>query len=189
MKVWGCPAYVKRIVSDKLDDKSDKCLFVGYPKETNGYYFYHALEQKVFISKHAVFLEKEFLLKEDSGSKIELDEVHDPQMDMDQPTDPEFISHDDEVIGEPMETQTYRCWNIHFDETIKEFGFSQNEDEPCVYKKVSGSAVVFLVLYVDDILLMENDVFILQSVKIWLSKQFSMKDFWKATYILGDKDL
>ena len=78
MKVWGCPTYVKRIVSDKLDDKSDKCLFVGYSKETRGYYFYHTLEQKVFVSKHAVFLEKEFLLKEDSGSKVELDEVHDP---------------------------------------------------------------------------------------------------------------
>ena len=95
MKVWGCPAYVKRIVSDKLDAKSDKCLFVGYPKETIGYYFYHTLEKKVFVSKHAIFLEKEFLLKEDSGSKIELDEVHDPQMDMYQPTDPESITHDD----------------------------------------------------------------------------------------------
>ena len=77
---------------------------MGYPKETLGYYFYHTLEQKVFVSKHAVFLEKKFLLNENSGSKVELDEVHDPQMDMDQPTDPKSISHGDEVIGEPMET-------------------------------------------------------------------------------------
>ena len=41
--------------------------------------------------------------------------------------------------------------NIRFDETVKEFGFIQNEDEPCVYKKVSGSHVTFLVLYVDNI--------------------------------------
>ena len=47
-------------------------------------------------------------------------------------------------------------WNIH--EIIKEFGFSQNVDESCVYKKVSGSAIVFLMLYVDDILLMKNDI-------------------------------
>ena len=62
----------------------------------------------MFVSKHVVFLEKAFLLKEDSGSKIELDEVHDPQIDMDQPTDPESISHDDEIIDEPMETQAPR---------------------------------------------------------------------------------
>ena len=47
--------------------------------------------------------------------------------------------------------QASRRMNIHFDETIKEFGFIQNEDEPCVCKKVSGSHVTFLILYVDDI--------------------------------------
>ena len=78
-------------------------------------------------------------------------------------------------------------WNIRFDETIKEFGFSQNLDEPYVYKKINGSAVVFLVLYVDDILLIGKDVSVLQSVKIWLSKNFSMKDLGEATYILGIK--
>ena len=34
--------------------------------------------------------------------------------------------------------QTSRSWNLHFDEEVKSFGFSKNE-EPCVYKKVSGS--------------------------------------------------
>ena len=83
--------------------------------------------------------------------------------------------------------QASRSWNIRFDETIKEFGFSQNLDEPRVYKKTNGSAVVFLVLYVDDILLIGNYVSVLQSVKIWLSKNFSMKDLGEATYILGIK--
>ncbi|KAJ8753578.1 hypothetical protein K2173_022819 [Erythroxylum novogranatense] len=60
-------------------------------------------------------------------------------------------------------------------------GFTSYDGE----KKVSGTAIVFLVLYVDDILLLGNDVSMLQSVKIWLSKQFSMKDLGEATYILG----
>ena len=63
----------------------------------------------------------------------------------------------------------------------------KNEDEPCVYKKVSGSAIVFLVLYVDDILLIGNDIPTLQSVKSWLGKCFSMKDLGEAAYILGIK--
>ena len=54
--------------------------------------------------------------------------------------------------------QASRSWNIRFDVTIKEFGFIKNVDEPCVYKKTSGSALVFLVLYVDDILLIGNDI-------------------------------
>ena len=47
-------------------------------------------------------------------------------------------------------------WNHRFGEVVKEFGFLQNPDEPCVYKKVSGSTVVFLVLYVNDILRIGN---------------------------------
>ena len=39
-------------------------------------------------------------------------------------------------------------------------------------------------MYVDDILLLENDVPMLNSVKLWLSKNFSMKDMGEATYIL-----
>jgi hypothetical protein len=33
--------------------------------------------------------------------------------------------------------------------------------EPCVYKKVSESGVIFLILYVDAILLIGNDIYLL----------------------------
>ena len=48
--------------------------------------------------------------------------------------------------------QASRSWNLRFNDAIQEFGFIRNEDEPCVYKKFSGSIVSFLILYVDDIL-------------------------------------
>ena len=47
--------------------------------------------------------------------------------------------------------------------------------------------VVFLLLYVDDILLIGNDVGSLSSVKVWLSNQFDMKDLGEASHILGIK--
>ena len=47
-------------MSDKLEAKFGKCLFVGYPKETIGYQLYNPLEQKVFVSKHAILLDKSF---------------------------------------------------------------------------------------------------------------------------------
>ncbi|CAL2256769.1 unnamed protein product [Prunus armeniaca] len=65
---------------------------------------------------------------------------------------------------------------------VKSYGFSQNEDEPCVYKKNNGRAVVFLVL-----LMFGNDIGMLTSVKLWLSNTFSMKDLGNASYILGIK--
>ena len=49
--------------------------FIGYPKETVGYTFYHKSKGKIFVAKNRTFLEKEFLSKEVSGRKVELDEV------------------------------------------------------------------------------------------------------------------
>ncbi|GJU74008.1 putative RNA-directed DNA polymerase [Tanacetum coccineum] len=83
--------------------------------------------------------------------------------------------------------QASRSWNLCFHEKVTQFGFSRSEDESCIYVKVSGSVVVFLVLYVDDILLIGNDIPTLQSVKDWLGKCFAMKDLGDAAYILGIK--
>ena len=83
-------------MSDKLEAKYDKCLFVGYQ-------FYNPLEQKVFVSKHVVFLEKENLLRGDTGSKVELEEVQRAQTDAYQLT--ETVIREDGVIVEPSEAQ------------------------------------------------------------------------------------
>jgi Reverse transcriptase (RNA-dependent DNA polymerase) len=68
---------------------------------------------------------------------------------------------------------------------MQKIRFHRNPKEPCVYKKVSGSSVIFLILYVDDIFLIENDILMLDSVKSSLSRDFSMKDFGETTYILS----
>nr|AMY96445.1 gag/pol protein [Momordica dioica] len=382
LKIWGCPAHVKKLQPKKLEPRSEKCLFVGYPKETRGYYFYHPQENKVFVATNEAFLEKEFLSRHQPGSKIVLkavveplipldgtdkpssstkvvvdkaevndDQSHTPDQqelrvprrsgrsrrapnrylglvetqimildngeedptnykqamvgpDSDQwlkamnsemesmydnkvwtlvdlPSDvkpigckwiykkkrdqdsnvtvfkarlvakgftrslslsyeetfspvamlksiriilaiaaffdyeiwqmdvktaflngnleesiymiqPEgFVAQDQEQKACKLQGSIYglkqasRSWNIRFDEVIKAFGFIQNVDESCVYKKISGSVVAFLILYVDDILLIGNDVEYLEDVKKWLNTSFSMKDLGEAQYILG----
>ena len=62
--------------------------------------------------------------------------------------------------------QASRSWNIRFDHAIKSFGFEQNLDEPCVYKRHQDKVVMFLVLYVDDILLIGKYVGVMSSVKV-----------------------
>ncbi|GJZ07009.1 retrotransposon protein, putative, ty1-copia subclass [Tanacetum coccineum] len=55
LKVWGCEAHVKRHTPDKLQQRSVKCIFVGYPKETMGYYFYYPPENKIVVeSEHPI---------------------------------------------------------------------------------------------------------------------------------------
>ena len=62
--------------------------------------------------------------------------------------------------------QTSRSWSIRFDQAIKSFGFEQNLDELCVYKRHQDKVVIFLLLYADDILLIGNDVGVMSSVNI-----------------------
>ncbi|KAL0433470.1 UNVERIFIED_CONTAM: Retrovirus-related Pol polyprotein from transposon TNT 1-94 [Sesamum latifolium] len=83
--------------------------------------------------------------------------------------------------------QASRSWNTYFDEVIRGYDFIKNDYDPCIYKKFSGSSVAYHVLYVDDILLIGNDVKMLGDIKVWLSTQFSMKDMGEASYILGIK--
>jgi hypothetical protein len=87
LKIWGCEVFVKRLQSDKLTPKLDKCIFLGYPKETLGYYFYNRSEGKVFVARNGVYLEKEFLKKEKSGKKVYLEVVQDEPIGQDSTTD------------------------------------------------------------------------------------------------------
>lgn len=67
-------------------------------------------------------------------------------------------------------------WNIKFDKAIDIFGFEKSLDEPCIYKNIQGTVVVFLVLYIDDILLIENHMKVLSRVKNYLKNHFDKKD-------------
>ena len=54
-----------------------------------------------------------------------------------------------------------------------------------MYFKLIGDFVIYLVLYVDDMLLFGNDKGIIQDLKTQLSSKFNMKDLGAANYTLG----
>ncbi|GJX99792.1 retrotransposon protein, putative, ty1-copia subclass [Tanacetum coccineum] len=58
---------------DKLEPRSIKCIFVGYPKETMGYSFYYSPENKVLVARNAKFLENSLITQEASGSLEDLE--------------------------------------------------------------------------------------------------------------------
>ena len=49
-------------------------------------------------------------------------------------------------------------------------------EEAYIYKKVSGSSVAFLILYVNNVLLIGNDIEFLDSMKGYLNKSFFFKE-------------
>ncbi|GJX98295.1 retrotransposon protein, putative, ty1-copia subclass [Tanacetum coccineum] len=77
LKVWGCEALVKQDMPDKLQQISVKCIFIGYPKEKMGFYFYFPPENKIVVARYAEFLEKNLISQEVSGRAVELKEIQD----------------------------------------------------------------------------------------------------------------
>ena len=61
----------------------------------------------MFVSKHVIFMEKEFLL-EDGGSKVELGEVQNAQTDVDHLMGHEYVIHSDEETIDPSKAQALR---------------------------------------------------------------------------------
>jgi nucleoside diphosphate kinase len=66
---------MKRNVFEKLGVKLNKYKFMEYPKESTRYYFYHPVDKKEFVSKHVIFLEKDFVFKISNERKMELKKV------------------------------------------------------------------------------------------------------------------
>ncbi|GJY76735.1 retrotransposon protein, putative, ty1-copia subclass [Tanacetum coccineum] len=104
LRVWGCEAFVKHDTltkPDKLDPRSFKCIFIGYPKETMGYSFYNPSENKVFVARNAEFFESKLLDLKASGS------VEDLELIQEEDTNPSVdtsLNHkeDDQEIDEPQ---------------------------------------------------------------------------------------
>ncbi|GJV75705.1 retrotransposon protein, putative, ty1-copia subclass [Tanacetum coccineum] len=100
----GCEALVKcdtLIKPDKLDPRSFRCIFIGYPKETMGYSFYNPFENKVFVARNAEFFENDLIDLKVSGNvkDLELIQEEDTNPSLDTSLD---HKEDDQKIDEPQ---------------------------------------------------------------------------------------
>nr|GFB00495.1 hypothetical protein [Tanacetum cinerariifolium] len=75
--VWRCEALVKRDTPEKLQQRYVKCIFIGYLKETKGYYFYFPYENKIVVARYAEFFEKSLITQEVTRRAIDLEEIQD----------------------------------------------------------------------------------------------------------------
>ena len=82
-------------------------------------------------------------------------------------------------------TQSPRMWYQKFDTYIQGLGFVRSKVDHCVYYKQVGEHFIYVVLYVNDMLLVENNMEVIKEVKTQLSSKFDMKDLGAANLILG----
>lgn len=86
--------------------------------------------------------------------------------------------------------QSPRQWNKKFDACMLKMNFTRSQYDTCLYfKDVKSKAPLYVLLYVDDILLISSSKVSINGVKHDLKRHFDMKDLGPAQKILGVKIL
>ncbi|VFQ92433.1 unnamed protein product [Cuscuta campestris] len=179
LRIWGCDVYVRRLMmSGKLDSKSDRCKFVGYPKETKGYEFYHPTDNKIFVAWNATFLEKEFLSAISSGRKVDLEEIREPQEEISIAVEPErqdLVSQPAQVL--PRRSDRMRNPPVRYGFLVSDEGdvllVDQGEPKTCLEAITCPESEQWLNAMKSEMESMHTN------------QNFAMKDLGNASYALG----
>lgn len=81
--------------------------------------------------------------------------------------------------------QALRQWNMEFTKRLCVFGFIQSTVDPCLFMYDSDNGSLFLLVYVDDLLITGTSVELIEDLKILLHQAFTIKDLGCANIFLG----
>lgn len=81
--------------------------------------------------------------------------------------------------------QASRAWNERFHELVTKLGFLRSENDRCLYVGEEGESKLFLLLYVDDILIIGRNLKDIVKVKKHLAAEFEMSDLGQVGNFLG----
>lgn len=85
--------------------------------------------------------------------------------------------------------QSARCWFEHFDKVLKQHGFTNSLVDRCLYFQNKGHVTknIYLILYVDDLVIATFDTNTMTNFKNYLKKTFKMVDLKEINIFLGIK--
>eukprot|EP00253_Pinus_taeda_P016046 PITA_16046 len=117
-----------------------------------------------------------------------LNEVNEVEVYIEQPEGFEVFSSESHVCRLKRALyglkQVPRAWYTRIDSYFTGLGFSKSEVDPNLYQIVVEGKLLIIVLYVDDLILMGDELLIL-SCKKDLATEFEMKDLGLLHYFLG----
>jgi hypothetical protein len=79
--------------------------------------------------------------------------------------------------------QSARLWNLRFRQHLMSLGFKQSVCDSCVY--INEQTGIILAIWVDDLIVIGNDIALINKTKSDLKKEFEMKDLGELQYFLG----
>ena len=76
-------------------------------------------------------------------------------------------------------------WNQLLNDKLLKLGWKQSQSDTCLYSRVFGSSKQFLLVYVDDILIVSKSDEEITVIKSEIGSQFKITDLGEAKHILG----
>ena len=126
--------------TEKLEPRTEVCMFVGYPKGTRGGLFYSPLNKKVFVSTNATFLEDDYITNCKPRSKVVLEELRFDQIKKSPSTTDERQSQEttipiQNILVPRRNGRVVRLPSCHGHEGEVQFLVSvKNQDDPLTYR-------------------------------------------------------
>ena len=81
--------------------------------------------------------------------------------------------------------QALRAWFVKFSSTISSLGYMTSHYDSALFLRRTNEGTILLLLYVDDMIITDDDLNDIQELKDFLSQQFEIKDFGHLSYFLG----
>ena len=81
--------------------------------------------------------------------------------------------------------QAPRAWFAKFSSTISRLGYMASHYDSALFLRRTDKGTILLLLYVDDMIITGDDLNGIQELKVFLSRQFEMKDLGHLSYFLG----
>lgn len=81
--------------------------------------------------------------------------------------------------------QSSRVWNTTLNNVLLKFALKRSNTDQCVYYNTDNDGILYVAIYVDDLLIFSNDINRTNKLKSELSKHFRMKDLGEAHSVLG----
>ncbi|KAK4411815.1 Retrovirus-related Pol polyprotein from transposon RE1 [Sesamum angolense] len=81
--------------------------------------------------------------------------------------------------------QASRQWNLEFTTQLTAYGFRQSANDHCLFTLSSAHGFLALLVYVDDVLITGTSDTLIQNVKSYLDRLFTIKDLGFVKYFLG----
>lgn len=81
--------------------------------------------------------------------------------------------------------QAARAWNIKANEVLLEEGFTRSQADPCLYTQVRDGKRMYILLYVDDMLMCHQDDLAITDMWRRMNNYFELKDLGPVNHYLG----